>query len=268
MKSQELEDRLNQEMYEFVRDAGKAERAYESLYEKYYKTGQQITNQQRAEVREAYIDYDSRYGKEKEEEMLARHEREREEYNAEAYLKWTKLEGKRSDLIKQYGSVDEIPKAVWEEHKNEIREYDAEWGANGQQIKALQEEHNYDEDIRMKRYIEYMEKEGLPPYQRTIRRHMKERVEFNGKVADNWKQQEEYRESLVKEYQGWSNVPQYQKDLYDFHKSEFEREWGEAGKQKEAMIQRHRDEIAEQMKEETARFRNRERDRDRGIERD
>lgn len=268
LTNEEMEQRHREEDYQFIAAQSQAKREYDALYEKYYKSGQQITNDQRAEVRKAFAQFDSRYGEKQEKEMLARHLREREEYNAEAYKKWTKLEEKRSELINKYFGKDEVPKELWDKYKEEVREYDAEWGANGKQMTAMLEEQQWELSDYQKAKLEHYEKTKLSPYQQTIRTHMRERIEFNGKVADNWRQVEAFREELVKDYKDWNNVPDYMKDAHKRNKQEFERVWGEDGLHKQEMRKRHHKEIQAQMRMETEKYRNPEKQKDRDREKE
>jgi hypothetical protein len=205
------------------------------------------------------------YGKDKLNEMLRDHIREREEYNAEAYTKWTALEEKRDELIKQYGKIDNIPKEQWDKYQEQKRLYDKEWGENGEQLSAMQREHSKDMHGHEKAVQAYHEKH-LGPYEKTIRQHMKERVEFNGKVADHWRQHEQFRETLAKEYKGWQQVPPYQKEQFKKRKEDFEKEWGDDGTQKQEMRQRHQKEIAVQIRLETEKHRDQQEQKDRDRE--
>lgn len=90
----------------------------------------------------AFTGFDKMYGDKKEKEFFAKHEREREEYNAEAYIKWTPFDEKRSELINEYCVKENVPKDLGDKHKEDIRQYDFVWGANGNQINELLKEQN------------------------------------------------------------------------------------------------------------------------------
>lgn len=266
LHNKKLEEKQFDELHKLTQEHLKAKDAYQKLYDKYYHAGQQITNDQRAEVRKAFTAYDKNYGEQKLKEMVARHQREREEYNAEAYQRWTQLEAKREDLIKEYGSITNIPKEVMDKYKEEKRQYDVEWGENGNQLKDMLKEQNTARSEEEKKRDKIFYDRTLSPYQKTIRKHMEERIEFNGKVADNWRQHEIYRDDLVKEYNGWQNVPPYQKELFKQRKDEFEKEWGDDGKQKQSMSKRHHEEIATQIRLETEKHRDPQKDREKEKE--
>lgn len=268
LENKEMEDRHLKELIEFHREKDKALENFHRLYHQYYHSGQQITTDQRAEVRKAFTAHDKDFSPEKVKEFEAKQRREREEYNAEAYQKWTKLELKRDDLINQYGNIDKVPKEVMDKYKEEKRAYDFEWGENGNQLKSLLKEQQQEISERERLRDEMWNEQNLSPYQKTIRKHMQERIDFNGKVADNWQQHEKYRDDLVKEYNGWNNVPAYQKELFKQRKEGFEKEWGDEGTQKQAMRKRHHEEIATQMRIETEKHRSPEKDKDRQREKE
>lgn len=97
---------------------------------------------------------------------------------------------------------------------------------------------------------------------------MKERVGFNGRVADNWKQVEAFREALVSDFNGWNNVPEHLKDMHKRNKQEFEHVWGEDGLHKQEMRQRHHREISAQMRVETEKYRSNDQQADRDREKE
>lgn len=79
MTREQLKKKQREQWEAFHKEKEAAQHQYQRLYDKYYKAGNEITSDRRAEVRKSHSGVEKKYGKDKLNEMLRDHIREREE---------------------------------------------------------------------------------------------------------------------------------------------------------------------------------------------
>ena len=174
------------------------------------------------------------------EELSKRQENEMDDLHGRMYVKWKELNEKREELIEEFGSMNAVPPQIKKLYKDEEQRHDEKWGEKGFMVNNMLHKHGLEREAHQNKH--------LSSYDAIVKQQGKEHKDFQAKAFAHSQEIDKMQEAITKQYGGWDKVPEYQKQMHKQRVKEHQKQWGPDGTEKQAMRDRHKEQIKTEMK--------------------